>query len=399
MPTPTILQIIPSLDTGGAELSTIEIAEAVVSAGGRALVLTEGGRMQDRLASVGGEMIWFPASTKNPARILWNAQRIAQIVRSQNVSLIHARSRAPAWSALIAARRTKIPFVTTYHGAYSEKSRIKNLYNSVMARSDIVIANSRYTADLIKSRYDIGDERVRIIYRGVDGGQFDPASISADRIAALRTTWGVKPDARIVLHAARLTGWKGQRDVIATAAQLRGRLQEVVFVLAGDAQGRSGYREELEQLIAAHALDGVVRLVGHVEDMPAAFAAAYVAIVASVEPEAFGRAAAEAQAQGCPVISTNIGAPPETVLAPPRVSTGARTGWLVPPGDLNSYEQAIGEALALSPTQRSEMGDRARRHILDSFTTQTMQRATLAVYDNLLGNSDFLSSWRAETDT
>ena len=205
-----------------------------------------------------------------------------------------------------------LPFVTTYHGAYNEKSRIKNIYNSVMSRSDVVIANSRYTADLVASRYQTPPERLRIIYRGVDAPRYDPAAVSAERIAALRASWGVLPSTRVVLHAARLTAWKGQGDIIATAARMRGRLNDVVFILAGDAQGRETYRAELERQIAANGLQGIVRLVGHVDDIPAAFAAAHVAFVASIEPEAFGRAAAEAQAMGCPVISTNIGAPPET---------------------------------------------------------------------------------------
>ncbi len=148
-PSPTILQIIPRLDTGGAELSTIEIAEAIVRAGGRALVATAGGRMADRVTAVGGEIITLPLESKNPATILANASRLAGLVRARGVALLHARSRAPAWSALIAARRTRVPFVTTYHGAYGERGRLKRLYNSVMARGDAVIANSQYTADLI----------------------------------------------------------------------------------------------------------------------------------------------------------------------------------------------------------------------------------------------------------
>ena len=150
---PTILQIIPELDTGGAELSTVEIAQAIVEAGGRALVLSQGGRLVEDLARVGGELMLFPAATKNPVRIARNGYEIARIIKRENVDLIHARSRAPAWSALIAARRTGIPFVTTYHGAYGEKGRLKKLYNSVMARSDLIIANSHYTAGLVASRY------------------------------------------------------------------------------------------------------------------------------------------------------------------------------------------------------------------------------------------------------
>jgi glycosyltransferase involved in cell wall biosynthesis len=394
MPTPTILQIIPSLDTGGAELSTIEIAEAVVKAGGRALVLSQGGRLSQRLADACGELIPFPAATKNPARILWNAKTISEIVRAEGVSLIHARSRAPAWSALIAARRCKVPFVTTYHGAYSEKSRVKNLYNSVMARSDITIANSRYTADLVKSRYQISDDRIRVIYRGVDIEGYCAQNIDPSRVNALRTNWGVTANQRIVLHAARLTSWKGQADLIAVAARLKQRFPDVIFVLAGDAQGRDSYKSGLQQQIAQLGLQNIVRLVGHVDDMAAAFAATHITFVASTEPEAFGRAAAEAQAAGCPVISTNIGAPPETVLAPPAVEADRRTGWLVPPGDIDAYEQALTEALNLSPEQRASIAANAENHIRERFTKQRMQLQTLEVYDRLL-STRMASSFQA----
>ncbi|ADJ22210.1 glycosyl transferase group 1 [Hyphomicrobium denitrificans ATCC 51888] len=384
---PTILQIIPELATGGAELSAIEIAAAVVRAGGRAIVLSEGGRMADRLASVGGELVIFPAATKNPMKLLANATAIERIARKENVDLIHARSRAPAWSALIAARRAKLPFVTTYHGIYNEKGRAKRLYNSVMARGDIVIANSRYTADIVKKRYATPEERIRVIYRGVDLDAFDPAVVSAERVKKLRDKWGVADDQRIVLHAARLTKWKGQGDVIAAAARIRDKVRDCVFILAGDAQGRDDYRQGLLDQIASTGLEGIVRLVGHVDDIPAAFSASHIAFVASNEPEAFGRAAAEAQAMACPVISTNIGAPPETVLAPPRVAASDRTGWLVAPGDIDNYESVLLEALSLGDAARAEIGARARRHVMEMFSTFKMQRLTLAVYDELLKTS------------
>ena len=384
---PTILQIIPELATGGAELSAIEIAAAVVRAGGRAIVLSEGGRMADRLAAVGGELVIFPAATKNPMKILANAAAIERIARKENVDLIHARSRAPAWSALIAARRAKLPFVTTYHGIYNEKGRAKRLYNSVMARGDIVIANSRYTADIVKKRYATPEERIRVIYRGVDLDAFDPAVVSAERVKNLRDKWGVTDEQRIVLHAARLTKWKGQGDVIAAAARIRDKVRDCVFILAGDAQGRDDYRQGLLDQIASAGLEGIVRLVGHVDDIPAAFAASHIAFVASNEPEAFGRAAAEAQAMACPVISTNIGAPPETVLAPPRVTANDRTGWLVAPGNIDNYESVLLEALSLGDASRTEIGTRARRHVMEMFSTFKMQRLTLAVYDELLKTS------------
>ena len=387
---PTILQIIPRLETGGAELSTVEIAEAVVRAGGRALVLTEpGGRLIARVAAAGGELMPFPAATKNPIGMLVNAARMVRLIRAQSVDLVHARSRAPAWSALLAARRARVPFVTTYHGAYREGNAAKRLYNGVMARGDLVIANSNYTADLIAARYATPRRRISVIHRGVDIHAFDPARIDAGRVDALRAHWGVTPGTRIVLHMARLTAWKGQGVLIEAAARLKAadKLGGTVVVLAGDAQGRDGYAQELHAQVADAELGSSVRFVGHVEDAAAAFLAAHVSVVASIAPEAFGRAAIEAAAMGCPVIATAIGAPPETVLAPPAVAEGAATGWLVPPSDATSLSERLALALALPAEDRGAMGGRGRAHVVAHFTVEAMQRQTLAVYDRLLAST------------
>jgi len=385
---PTILQIIPQLDTGGAELAVVEIAGAVVRAGGRALVAAEpGGRLAPKVAAAGGELIAFPAASKNPVRMLANVHALERLIRREGVDLVHARSRAPAWSALFAARRAGVPFVTTYHGAYGETNRLKRLYNGVMARGDVVIANSRYTANLISRRYGTPAERLEVIHRGVDPAVFDPQQIAPDRVAALRAAWGVEPGVRIVLHPARLTGWKGQGVVIdaAAGAAAMHRMGDAVVVLAGDAQGREAYRRSLLERVARAGLEARVRLVGHVADMAAAYLAAHVTVVASTEPEAFGRTAIEAMAMGCPVIATAIGAPPETVLATPAVAPDAATGWLTPPGNVGALAQYLIAALAMSPAERAAMGARARRHVLAQFTVEAMQRRTLAVYDRLLG--------------
>ena len=387
---PTILQIIPRLDTGGAELSTIEITAAIVKAGGRALVTTEGGRLAPEITTAGGELITMAAGAKNPFTMARNAGRLADIIRREGVALVHARSRAPAWSALAAARRAKVPFVTTYHGAYNETNAVKRFYNSVMARGDVVIANSGYTRDLIIGRYGHGDAalaaKVRVIYRGVECAAFLPAAIAPARIDALRAQWGVTPRHRIVLNAARLSAWKGQADLI-DAMKLLGPTPDLAVILAGDAQGRAEYVNDLERRIAAAGLVGIVKLVGHCSDMPAAFALARVAVVASNEPEAFGRTATEAQAAGCPVIATSIGAPPETVLAAPIVAASETTGWLVPPAAPAAMAAALGSALALTDAERAAMGDRARANVGLRFSLDGMKRQTLAVYDQLLGTA------------
>lgn len=385
---PTILQLIPHLDAGGAEMTTLEVTEAIVAGGGRALVLSEGGRLEERILRLGGEIMRFPAATKNPARVITNGFALARVIGAEGVNLIHARSRAPAWSALLAVRKTKIPFVTTYHGAYSERGRIKNLYNSVMARSDIVIANSDYTAQSIRTRYGAPDNRIRIVYRGVDLTRFDPAKVSAERIAGLRSKWQIPEDTRVILHMARVTPLKGQSVVIEAARRLKvkGRLEKAVVVFAGDAQGRTGYVEALQAQIAEGGLAQNIKLVGHVDDVPAAFAMAYVGLLVSTEPEGFGRSSVEAQAMGCPVILTRIGALPETLIAEPLAPAAPSTGWLLPPGDASALADAIDAALALTEAERSAIGVRARNFVTSRFTTRELQRRTLAVYDELMGS-------------
>ena len=383
----TILQVVPRLETGGSEQAAVEITEALVRAGGAALVATEGGRMASEVTRAGGEIIPLPVASKNPLTILANARWLADLVEARDVSLLHARSRAPAWSALLAARRTKRPLVTTYHGAYDSRAPLKTLYSSVMARGDLVIANSRYTAELIAARHSVAQERIRVIYRGIDLSRFALQSIEQNRLDKLRTAWGLRQGQPVVLQAARLTGWKGQTYVIDAARQMlaSGRLGNAVFILAGDAQGRGSYRQELEHRIADSGLSGHVRLVGHCDDMPAAFATARVAIIASTSAETFGRTSIESQAMGCPVIVTDVGAAPENIVAP----NGDRknfTGWVVPVADSATLAGRITEALALSPAERAALGDRARRHVAAQFALQEMQRATLAVYDELLGS-------------
>ncbi len=383
---PTILQIIPRLDTGGAELATIEITDAVVRAGGRMLVVTEGGRMTDRVTAAGGQIVMMPAGTKNPARMWRNAARLAELVRSEGVDLVHARSRAPAWSALLAARRTRKPFVTTYHGAYGEKDPFKRFYNSVMARGDVTIANSQWTADLVRARYGTPIERIAVIPRGVDIERFDAARITEDRRARLREAWSIEAGARVVLHAARLTGWKGHTILIDAFAELatRGEAGNAVVVMAGDAQGRDRYVDELRARATAKGVMDRIKLVGHVDDIAAAYALAHVTVVASIEPEAFGRAAAEALAVGCPVITTNLGAPPEIVLAEPAVAPDAATGWVVPVSAAGLVP-ALETALAMPLDFRAAMGARAAADIRSRFTLDRMKQDTLAVYDRLLG--------------
>ena len=383
-PRPTIAQIIPRLDAGGAEVTTLEVTEAIVKAGGRALIITEGGRLAAPIAAAGGEIIAFPAASKNPARILGNGYRLRALAQRESVRLIHARSRAPAWSALIAARSLRLPLVTTYHGAYQERGGLKKLYNGVMARADVVIANSRYTARAIMSRYGTPEGGIATIFRGVDLDRFAPDKVAPERVDRLRQQWGIEAGQRVVLHAARLTPLKGQAVVIAAARRLAEQrlCEDCVFVLAG-AGPRSGYRAALVDNIEAAGLAGRVRLVGHLDDMPAGLAAAELALMVSTEPEGFGRVAVEAQAMRCPVIASQIGALPEAVRT--GADAAEATGWLVQPGDAAALAAAIAHALTLPSAARAAMGARGRAFVMAHYSITELQRQTLAVYDRLLG--------------
>ncbi len=380
----TVLQVIPSLETGGAERAVIDIAAALARRGDRALVASDGGRLAAELAEAGGVLLPLPVGTKNPLRLLTVARRLARLIGSQKVDIVHARSRAPAWAALLACRQTGVPFVTTFHGIYAERNAAKRLYNSVMARGDVVIANSHYTARLIGERYGTPEARVVVIPRGIDVGRFDPASVATERREALRKAWGIEAGKKVVLNLARLTAWKGQAVLVEAAAlpPLAGR-HDIAIVLAGDDQGRTEYRRELEQSIAAHDLREHVRIVGHCDDTPAALALADVAVIASTEPEAFGRTAIEAAAMGVPVVAAALGATVETVSAPPQIPAESSTGWLVPPNDAGALASALDAALALAPAERDALAARARAKAM-RFTTEAMQDATLAVYDRLI---------------
>ena len=381
----TILQVVPRLDTGGSEQATIEIAEALTRAGATALVATTGGRMTAAVTRVGGEVITLPVASKNPFTIIANARRLETLINDRSVDLVHARSRAPGWSAFLAARRSGRPFVTTYHGAYGSLGPIKAAYNSVMGRGDRVIANSLYTAKLIAERQHAARDRIRIVYRGIDNATFDPLVVPPGPVAKLRERWGVKPETKIVLQAARLTGLKGHRHTIEAAAKLdrQGALGGAVIVFAGDAPGKAAYRQELIDLIARRGLQRKVLLVGHCDDMPSAFLAAHVAILPSLVAETFGRTSIEAQAMGCPVIVSDLGALPETIDA--AGGAAGFTGWLVGAGDADALAAKIALALALTPEERSAIGARAHARVSALFELSQMQTKTLQVYDELLG--------------
>ena len=381
-----VLQVIPALETGGAERTTLEVARALVAAGARSVVASEGGGLVPRLEAEGSCHVRLPVASKNPFQMLRNRRLLRRLARDCGAGLIHARSRAPAWPALWAARDLGLPLVTTYHGAYGARGRAKAYYNSVMARGDVVIANSRFTAEAIRAAYAgwsfMDEARLVTIPRGADLSAFDPAALTEERRAAARAALGGRDGGGgggfDVLLPGRLTSWKGQRVLIDAARLLRDRGQAsgLTVALVGGAQGRDGYEGELRGMIEAHGLTDIVHLRGHWDDMPAAYDWADVVVSASTRPEAFGRVAVEAMAMGRPVIASAHGGALETIAE-------GETGILVPPGDAGALADALA-GLATDPDRRARLGAAGRARARGRFSVEAMTSATLSVYKGLL---------------
>jgi glycosyltransferase involved in cell wall biosynthesis len=370
-----VLQVLPALETGGVERGTVDVARAIAEAGWTALVASRGGPMVREIERAGGEHIELPVDSKNPLVIWRNIDRLTTLVRERRVDILHARSRAPAWSALAAARRTGTAFVTTFHGNYADGNPFKHWYNTVMARGDLVIAISRFIAEQLETRYGVDPARIRVIERGIDTRLLDPTAINPKRVIQLATQWQLPDDRPVVMLPGRLTRWKGQTVLIEALSRIDHDACRCILV--GSDQGRSAYVTELENAIVRHGLGDVVRIVGHCRDMAAAYMLADVVVSASTEAEAFGRVIAEAQAMGRPVIAADHGAARETVI--PGV-----TGWLVPPGDASALADALREALALDSAARATLASQAIQHVRDNFTRELMCYRTLAVYRELL---------------
>ena len=377
---PTVLQIIPRLEAGGAEQTTLDVSRALVERGWGAIVASQGGRMVEGLAA-SVEHVDMAVASKNPATIWRNASRIERLVRASGVSLVHVRSRAPAWSALLATRRAGVPLVTTYHSVYSQRSRIKALYNSVMVRADRVIANSNWTAALVRERHPDAADLIVAIPRGTDFTRFDPDRTDAAAVEDLRLRWGLpgerqRDGAPVFLHLARLARRKAQDVSVAAFAKVRATGRDAWLVLAGDDQGGHDYASTLRARIAGAGLGDRVLLPGHCDRPAEACALADVALMPSIVPEAFGRTAVEAAAMGLPAIVTDIGATAETVIP--------QTGLKVKPGDPDALAQAMIETIDMGSAARSDMGRAARAHVLSQFGIELMCDRTIDVYEDVL---------------
>ena len=375
---PVILQVLPRLDSGGVERGTLEIAEAIARAKMKPLVASSGGKLVPRIARVGGTHIELPLASKNPITMYKNAWMLYRLIRAQGINIVHARSRAPAWSAYFAAKWAGVPFMTTFHGIYGNDNNFKRRYNDIMVRGERVIAVSQFVYDHLITEYQVPPERIRLIPRGVDFSQFDESKIMPDRVASLIKTWRLSDDEDppIIFCPGRITRIKGQDFLIEALAKMKD--EDFLCIIAGDDAGHESYREELETLIREHGLDGKVRITDSTTYMAEAFTLSRIVVVPSTKPESFGRIAIEAQAMGKLVVATDHGGARETIVP-------NETGYLVPPGDAESLAAAIRYSLSIDATTRKLMGNYAKQHVRAQFSSEQMQERTIAVYRELLG--------------
>ncbi|MDE2029478.1 MAG: glycosyltransferase family 4 protein, partial [Alphaproteobacteria bacterium] len=315
-----------------------------------------------------------PLKSKNPFKMASNIGRLAKIIRKHKIDIVHARSRAPAWSAYFAAARCRVPFVTTFHNAYGSASALKRKYNSVMGKGARVIAISDFVAGHAAETYGLDRASLHVVPRGVDIGAFDPATLDPQRVKTLRQTWNLTPGTPVILCPARITRWKGQSVLIAALAKLERR--DFACVIVGGGKD-SAYGKELERDIQRAGLSKNIAIFDTCRDMPAAYALADLVVTPSTRPEGFGRTVVEAQAMGAPVIATNHGGARETVIH-------GETGWLVEPDDAAELAEAINTVLNLSLEQRHALAQRAIAHVRAHFTTASMTAKTIAIYRDIL---------------
>lgn len=372
---PVVMQIIPELGAGGAEQGCIDIAAALMEAGAKAIIVSHGGARVHELARSGALHINLPVHSKNPLVMWRNIASLRRLIRTHGVDIVHARSRAPAWSAWRACQGTEARFMTTCHAPYNTANNVKKFYNSSIAKGERVIAISGYVAQYLRDKFSLDERTIRVIHRGIALEKFHPTAVTPERMIKLNREWRLPDGASIIMMPGRLTRWKGHHVLIDAMAQLK--RQDVFCVLIGSDQGRSEYRQELEDAIRSKGLEGQIRIVDHCNDMPSAYMMANVVVSASTDPEGFGRIPVEAQAMGRPVVATDHGGARETIRR-------GETGWLVPPGDAPALANAISEALSLTPPQRAVLATRAMAHVAENFTRERMAYETLNVYAELL---------------
>ncbi len=373
---PVIMQVVPSLNGGGVEQGVVDLNAAIVAAGGRSIVVSSGGIRVPEIVRAGGEHIDMPVHSKNPIIMARNVKTLRRLIEREHVQVVHACSRAPAWSASRAVKGTHAKFVTSCHAAHNVGGNVKRYYNSAIAKGESVIAVSHFLSQYLQDNYHTDPDRITVVHRGVSMGRFHPNCVTPERLINIAKEWRVPDGAFIMVLPGRITRGKGHMCVVAALAKL-GRT-DIFCVFLGKEKKKSTYKEELVAHIEAHGLGSQIRMVEHCADMPAAYMLANIVLSPSIEPEGFGRIPIEAQAMGRPVIATSHGGAMETIVPD-------ETGWLVTPNDADELRDAIDEALGLDNQQRAILATRAMVHVAENFSLETMCAQTLDVYAALLG--------------
>ncbi len=381
----TILQLVPAMRDDPVGQAAMDIAHTLLQSGARALVAGDDGPLVDELRSIGGEWLPMPNDTANPLRIRSVASKLSHLISSERIDIIHAQSAGAAWSALAATHRQPVFLVTSFPDRLPPYWGPGKLFASALARGDRVIAPSSYISQAVIKRYKIPLNRVSVVPRAVATALFDPALVSANRIAAVQRGWGIHPRMRIVLAPCPIAPANGQLSAIEAVRPIIGASgSDTVFVFAGDDRAYPGHVRELRRRAETLGVSAFCYFVGECADMPAAFAAADVVVVPALKPPLSGHAAAEAQAMGRPVVTTNVGVLPENVLCPPRMREELRTGWLAEPGDSGDIARGVVAALALDIRAYEAMGARARQFAEFMFSPHRVAEAIRGVYTSVL---------------
>ena len=377
-----ILQVIPKLGYGGAETGCFDLAHYLHEHNCKSYIVTSGGPLLKYINKKKVKILRLPVQSKNPILILLNSILLTLIIFFLNVDIVHARSRAPAWSCLIATKLTRRKFVTTFHGTYNFKSDLKKWYNSVMVRSDLIIAGSNFIFSHIKENYTkylSNKKKFLVIFRGINTDYFNPKKIKESDKNLLKKKWNINDEKKIILLPGRLTEWKGQEMFIEAISLLKKNLSELEFiaVILGSDQGRKIYKKKLIRLVEQHRLSGNVIFVDHLELMPIAYEISNVIVSSSIEPEAFGRVSVEAQSMEKPIVASNIGGSNETII-------NDKTGFLFKAGDSKNLSEKLKEVLNLSELTLNGIGAEGRKNIIAKFNVEKMCNTTYSEYKKLI---------------
>ena len=377
-----VLQVIPKLGYGGAEIGCYDLAHYLPENNCSSYIVTSGGALLKYVNKKKVTVIRLPVHSKNPILIFINSLILIFVILFFNISIVHARSRAPAWSCLFATKITRRKFVTTFHGTYNFNSSIKKFYNSVMIRSDLLIAGSNFIFSHINenySKYLNPKKKFLVIFRGINVDYFDPNKIKESEEKRIILQWNIQKDKKLILLPGRLTSWKGQEMFIEALNFVNQELKQEVFnaVILGDAQGRDIYKKKLLRLVEQYRLNKQVKFVNHCMYMPLAYKIANLVVSSSIEPEAFGRVSVEAQSMEKIIIASNIGGSRETII-------NDKTGLLFEAGKAKSLSQKIIEALKLDDSTLKIMGNEGRKNVIKKFNIEKMCFSTLSEYKKLI---------------